>query len=495
MIEAYRHPIILLFIGLYMLLCVWIGFWSMRRTKSVGDFFMASRKLGVVVTAVAMFSSLISGFAFVGGPGLVYRIGLGSVGMGAMGVMGGCIVAVLVAKRMRLIGELRDTMSLADAIAARYRSETARFLTGVAVLLGVLGYLATQIVAMSIVLKTLMAEAGMFGEVPLEVYMTISCAVLVFYCATGGVIAGVYTDLFQGFVMIAAAVLVFLTARAAFDGGFTEANRVLVADDPETIGPWGSVGLLACLSWMFLFSIGVAGQPHVITKYMMFKNIGDLRRIVLLTMIMGLFTSPLVLGIGLAMRSLVLTGVQTPLEEPDTAAPVFLLLHTHPVLAGIVFAALFAAIMSTADSFLNIGVAAVVHDIPRALTGRAIPRELTAARAATVVIALAAAVFGLYARDLVALLGAFGYATFAAAIVPAVVIGFNWKRANALAVNVTIVFSLAVNFGLKLFGVVLPWGIDGGAASLFGAILLFLLISMATRPQPIDPDIEAVMDM
>jgi Na+/proline symporter len=80
-------------------------------------------------------------------------------------------------------------------------------------------------------------------------------------------------------------------------------------------------------------------------------------------------------------------------------------------------------------------------------------------------------------------------------MVPAVVIGFNWKRANALAVNVTIVFSLAVNFGLKLFGVVLPWGIDGGAASLFGAILLFLLISMATRPQPIDPDIEAVMDM
>ena len=55
------------------------------------------------------------------------------------------------------------------------------------------------------------------------------------------------------------------------------------------------------------------------------------------------------------------------------------------------FAGLFAAIMSTADGFLNIGAAAIVHDIPKALRGRSIKRELLFARIATVAIALLAA--------------------------------------------------------------------------------------------------------
>jgi hypothetical protein len=62
----------------------------------------------------------------------------------------------------------------------------------------------------------------------------------------------------------------------------------------------------------------------------------------------------------------------------------------------------------------------------------------------------------------VALLGAFGWSTFAAALVPTVAIGFNWKRATASAANVAIVTSLVVNFGIELFGLAIPYGITGG---------------------------------
>ena len=76
-----------------------------------------------------------------------------------------------------------------------------------------------------------------------------------------------------------------------------------------------------------------------------------------------------------------------------------------PLLAGVVIAGLFAAIMSTADSFLNIGAAAIVHDIPRALRGRSLKRELLWARTATVGLAAVAALFALYSgEELVALL-------------------------------------------------------------------------------------------
>ena len=164
-----------------------------------------------------------------------------------------------------------------------------------------------------------------------------------------------------------------------------------------------------------------------------------------------------------------------------------------------VFAGLFAAIMSTADGFLNIGAAAVVHDIPTALRGRSLENELFWARTATVAIAVVAAAFALYSfyenERLVALLGAFGWGTFAAALVPTVAIGFNWKRATARAANVAILSSLLLNFGIELFGIRIPYGISGGAISLAVSLLLFFGISLGSPPPQLDPDIEAVMDI
>ena len=194
------------------------------------------------------------------------------------------------------------------------------------------------------------------------------------------------------------------------------------------------------------------------------------------------------------MRALVLQGVQPELSSPDAAASQFLQNYAHPILAGVVFAGLFAAIMSTADAFLNIGTAAVMHDIPKAI-GKKINNELFWARTTTVIITVVAAVFALYSGDLVAILGAFGWGTFAAAIVPTVAIGFNWKRANWMAANAAIITSLSINFCLKVFKIGLPYGIDIGAFSLFISLFVFILISFATSTEKIDPDVEAVMDL
>ena len=79
--EEYRGLIVLVATGLYMVICIGVGIWALRRTRSSKDFFMAGRDLGVFVTALAVFSSTMSGFGFVGGPGLVYRMGMSSVWM------------------------------------------------------------------------------------------------------------------------------------------------------------------------------------------------------------------------------------------------------------------------------------------------------------------------------------------------------------------------------------------------------------------------------
>ena len=245
-----------------------------------------------------------------------------------------------------------------------------------------------------------------------------------------------------------------------------------------------------------VFVLGGAGQPHVITKLMMSRRVEDARRILPVSAGGYALCSLLWLSIGLAMRALVIQGGHPELANPDEAAPQFLQFHAGPMLAGVVFAGLFAAIMSTADGFLNLGAAAVVHDIPKALYGKSLSNELFWARMATVVLAVGSAVFVLYSRqDLVALLGAFGWGTFAAALVPTVAIGFNWKRATATAANVAIATSLLVNFGIEVFGLAVPYGINGGFVALLLSMTLFFGVSLASPPPVLDPDIEAVMDL
>lgn len=497
--EESRNLIVLVCVSLYMGSCVVIGLWAMRRTQSASDFFMAGRDLGVMVTAMAVFSSTLSGFGFVGGPGLVYRMGMSSVWMVICVSIGFCFSFYLLGKRLRLFAEIRKSVSLPDVVAARYRSELSRFLSSIAIVCGVMAYLAAQIKAMATVLQDLVSRNSSISDLSLEQCVAISCAVLVFYCVTGGIVASVYTDLFQGMIMVVAAILVCFTAAGAVEGGFPEMSRTIMEDDPEAIGPWGTLGMLGCLSWYFLFVLGASGQPHIITKIMMNRRVTDAKYILPISLLGYALSALLWISIGLAMRTLVLQGQHPELANADAAAPAFLQSYANPILAGVVFAGLFAAIMSTADGFLNVGAAAIVHDIPRSIRGRPLKRELLWARVATVVLALAAAAFSLSSPDkLVALLGTFGWGTFAAALVPVVAIGFNWKRATALAANVAIISGLTINFGvllLKRQGLVLPYSLSGESLALLVSLTLFFLISLLSQPQPLDPDVEAVMEM
>ena len=117
--EAYRSQIILGSVALYMLMCIGVGLWAMRRTKDAHDFFMAGRSLGIFVTSVAVFSSTMSGFGFVGGPGLVYQMGMSSIWMVVCTAIGFALSFHLIATRIRLFAELRDSISLPDTVGSR----------------------------------------------------------------------------------------------------------------------------------------------------------------------------------------------------------------------------------------------------------------------------------------------------------------------------------------------------------------------------------------
>jgi Na+/proline symporter len=158
--------------------------------------------------------------------------------------------------------------------------------------------------------------------------------------------------------------------------------------------------------------------------------------------------------------------------------------------------------MSTADSFLNIGAAALVRDLPIAFHGRPLRRELLWSRLATGVLLAASALFAMHMENLVALLGTFGWGTFAAAIVPSVAIGMNWKRATAAACVASIMVSIVLNFALELaarYGwYTLPYGMNVGCFSMLVSLCVFVGLSWlpsAPAEERIAPEVRAVMEL
>lgn len=487
-------PAIIVCVIGYLVACFGIGIWAMRRTHSSADFFLAGKSLGPMVVVLATMSSIMSGFGFVGGPGLVFESGSTSFWITFAATFAMPLGAVMLGKRLRLLAEVREILTLPDAVEARYGGRWPRAAMAVAILLGVLGYLGTQVMAIGVVL---MAVLG----VDLRVGLTIGLGVLAFYSIAGGIMAGVYTDLFQGLLMIGASLAVFSFAVNAA-GGLNAIGTTLWEMDPAFLGPWGSRGPLTSLSWFLLFVIGGVGQPHGITKFMMLKDIGNLKWAGLLTGPCYALLSLLWVSIGLSMRTLVENGAHSPLASPDHAAPVFLLNYVPELLAGVVFAGLLAAIMSTADSFLNLGAASVVRDIPTALLGRPLERELLWSRVATGVLLVLSALFALYMENLIALLGTFGWGTFAAAIFPSIAIGLNWKRATGAACVASIVTSVALNFALELSArhglFQLPYGMNVGAFSLLASLVMFIGVSWWHTPavrRDLPADVKAAMEV
>ncbi len=492
-------PLIVVAAGIYLLLVLAIGVWAATRTRNERDFFIAGQRVGLVVTGLATMSAAFSGFVFLGGPGLTYRLGLSSLWIVLpVGFTAG-LLCWLPGKRLRSLAGIREVYTVPDAIACRFRSRQATAVAAIAVVLGTVAYLGAQLLALGVLLQSI------FGFGSLAQGMGLGLAVLLAYGVAGGMVAGVYTDLAQGILMVLGAVVVFGQALRT-TGGWGELTRSIAESEafgPAFLEPFGPhAPALTAFGFFFVFGVGVLGQPQMLHKFYM---LDDPRKLKWMPLVLGSSQTLCLLiwvGIGLAVPALVARGQLAALARPDDAAPLFLLHHTPEVLAGLVLAGVIAAIMSTADSFMNIGAAALVRDLPRAF-GRPLRNELTWGRFAVVVISVVAALVAYGYGDLIALLGTFAFGTFAAALAPTLAVGLAWERVTARAATASIVTGLVLNLGLEflakqtLFAALprppLPPGVLPSAVALAASFTVLLAVSWCSRPEAIDPDLRAVL--
>lgn len=492
-VSAPTHPAIVAIALLYFVVVGSIAVWAARRTRSAKDFFVAGQGIGIVALAIAAMAATLSGFAFIGGPGLVYQSGTGAVFLVLSASITNTMGAWVLAKRMRLLGEARGLITVPDAIGARYRSPAAQGLAAVAILVAVVGYMATNFLALGLVLNA-MFHTGLGPGIWLAMLVTLS------YTVTGGILAGIYTDLFEGLVKTTASVTVFYFVLKT-GGGMEGISRAIMAVDNTFLGPWGKMGPMAAISLFFVFGLGSLGQPHIAHKFYMLKEPRRLKWYPLLMSVAMALTLLLYVGVGLAMRAMVARGTIPPLARADDATPSFVLGFTPSVVAGIVFAGVIAAGMSTVNSFMNIGAAALTHDLPKAF-GRRVTNELRWGRIWTLVLSVTAVIVAQLSGTLVAFLGIFGYGLFASTLVPALAIGLNWQGATREGAAASIATGLVLTLALetlayfKLFS--LPTGVTTSGLALLLSLLVFFGVSYLTRVRAasqLDADIRLVMEV
>ncbi|MDV6010944.1 sodium:solute symporter family transporter [Haloechinothrix sp. LS1_15] len=468
------NPTIIAIVAAYLLATVLIGVWATRRTKSVSDYLVAGRNLGMFVMSIAVFASIQSGFGVLGGTGMTFSDGLGFVtGIGLAAVLGFGLAWFLVGKRMWRLARSGEVYTLGDVAERRYRSPAARGWIAIAIVLGVIGYLGTQVQAMGVVMGSIFGIDTHTGAV-------IGLGILALYAIGGGTIAAVYTDAFQGVLMIVVSVVIFVGA-VRVGGGLSEITTTVQSADPALGTPFGAFPAVTIACWILLFAVGAAAQPQLLTKFLMIRSTKELKWGAVTAGLAYVATMFLVVGVGLSALALSIDGEFPAVASEDEALTVFMTEYTPAIFAGLVMAAILSAIMSTGDAFATLGAASLVRDLPRAF-GKRVRNELLWSRVAVAALLVASVLFALYLDTLVALLGVFGWGTFAAAIFPAIVLGLVWSRGTKLAAICSIVLSLAINFVLEigsLYGFTpLPDGVINGAFALALSTVIYLAVSL-----------------
>lgn len=487
-------PLIVSIVIAYFILSFAVGIYAKRYVKVAEEYFGAHKLFGPILVGLASFAAIMSGFGFVGGPGLVYAMGATSLWITLTQAAAFGFSWWIIGKRIRLITEVKPVATLPDIAALRFKSEAVRGLLAVSLVLGVFAYLGTQVLAGGYVV------AGLLG-IPLEAVILIIFGITMIYTAIAGMAASILTDVMQGIVMLIAAIGVLIIALVV-TGGTGGLFEPIALKDPVKVDPLGTGTWMLALMWYFVFVIGNLGQPHLATKFIALRRFEDLKWGAIIGGGSYMLSSLLWIFVGYTALWFVVTGQIAPLKVADEAATSFLT-KVPPLLAGVVYAGLLAAIMSTSSAFLAIGVGAVVRDLTKAV-GKELTRDaqIKWGRVVTILLTVVALIFGYFGGYLVAILGALGWGYFACAIVPIIGLGLNWKKATKEGAIAALLTGLILNVSFlileKGMGWKMPYGIPSYGIALLITLVVMIFVSLFTKTaseEDIEREIKAAMEV
>ncbi|MFQ4147923.1 sodium/proline symporter PutP [Arthrobacter sp. LAPM80] len=418
--------------ALYMAGMLGIGWWAYRQTTDLGEYMLAGRDLKPGVAALSAGASDMSGWLLMGLPGALYLGGVFQAWIAIGLTVGAWLNWKFVAPRLRSYTEVsNDSITVPSFLENRLkdRSHILRITSGVIILVFFTFYVSSGLVAGGVFFESSFNSSYMMG-------ILVVGGVTIAYTLFGGFLGASYTDVAQGLLVFAALILVPVVGLFHTGGvGATIDSITQVNPDMFSLVAGGTVlGAISAAAW----GLGYFGQPHIIVRFMALRSPADAkagRRIGIGWMFMTVLGTTATAMVGIAYFQ---QHPELTLSDPEAVFLELANIFFHPFIAGVVLAAVLAAIMSTISSQLLVCSSALVEDLYKIVAKTAAPAktQMMLGRLGVLVVAVVAVMLASARNDSILGLVAFAWAGFGAAFGPIIILSLYWRKlttAGALA--------------------------------------------------------------
>ena len=408
---------------LYLGIMAFIGWYAGRKTNNIGDFFVLSGKAGVVVSGIAYFSTQFSMGTFLGTPGTIYGVGYAGMAISVPGAVFCMILpALLIGRKLITLGHKYGFLTMADYLTDRYHSKNMSGVLGVMMLFFLVPMMGAQIIGAGVIVHVFTGLPEWVGVVGMGI-------IVILYCMTGGMKGAMMTDVIQGSLMIATAVVTFIVS-IVMGGGFSNINHTLQSMNEAYLTFPGANGYMPWtyyISNIVLWSFFTMGQPHLFTKFFAMKDHKTMFKAILLGTAGMFFSATLIEWAGVNG----IASIQN-IETADQIIPMILQRGMNPFLASIFIAGIVAAGMSTIDGILVTTTGAVTRDIYQKIINKNATDEavMSLSKVVTVIIGIVVICFGVFQPGSIFEINLFAFSGMAIFVVP-ILFGIYWKKATA----------------------------------------------------------------
>ena len=432
----------------YLGVLIFIAWRASRKTHGGEDFHLAGRSLGAWAAGVSSTASSESGWVTLGAVGMTFTHGVSGLWYAPGCLLGYLVNVYLVAPRLRPLSAGQGSITLTDVITRRWGDprNVLRITATTIILICMMGYVAAQMTAAG---KAFSSSLGLEGRGGYLMGVVIGAAVIILVTSLGGFRAVAWTDLFQGLLVAFALIALPLYAVARLGGfdvlvqGLGSISPHLLSAGGDRIGPalWGFIiGQLG-------IGLGYPGMPHVITRYMATRDDKEVQRLQMIAMFWGI-----AVFYGAGLVGLVGRVMLPDLADGEQALMAIALELVHPVLAGLLLAAVISAILSTVSSQLLVAASAVSYDVVEEALGKARDdrRSLVLGRWTVAVVGVIGILVALSEVRLVFWFVLFAWSGLGAAFAPLVLLALAKRGVNRFGALAAMLTGTGVTVAWKL---------------------------------------------
>ena len=264
-------------IGLYAGILVLIGYFASKKMHNIRDYFASGKNLGFFNVAFSARATGESAWLLLGLTGMGYAVGAKAfwVVLGEMIGVGGAWI--LMSRRFKRLTDRYDSVTVPDYLESRLRDSGhwLRLIAAGSLVIFVPIYAGAQVFATGGAFHAFLGWDHYVGA-------AVGFGVVMLYITQGGFTAVVWSDVFQGSLMVIGLValpIVILNHVGSLDGITTAVSAVdphlLTLHGPGTEGPstggWTTSTIISIIG-LAAIGIGFFGSPQVFVRYISMKN-------------------------------------------------------------------------------------------------------------------------------------------------------------------------------------------------------------------------------